>query len=197
MEHCASCHNAWPYQWTEANSYGKRFVLVGLTPQTYVGTDRAQFDALTPLGITGELSKFLPGEFRGSTMLPKFLLNLLIGEAVQQTALQKLDLTEAQLADLYGYREFPPPPSPEGVYKAAPRDGVWATAPFMHNGSVPNLYEMLKPAAERTKQVLSRRRLRSGQSRARHHCNVWDVSDGHDVAGELERRSLLPEWSAR
>ena len=85
-------------------------------------------------------------------MLPKFLLNLLIGEAVLETALQKLKLTEAQLADLYGYRELPAPPSPEGVYKAAPRDGVWATAPFMHNGSVPNLYEMLIPAAERTKK---------------------------------------------
>jgi len=29
---------------------------------------------------------------------------------------------------------------------------VWATPPFMHNGSVPNLYEMLLPAKERTKQ---------------------------------------------
>ena len=39
MEHCASCHNAWPYRWTEPNKYGKRFILVGLTPQTYVGTE--------------------------------------------------------------------------------------------------------------------------------------------------------------
>ena len=38
------------------------------------------------------------------------------------------------------------------VYKAAPRDGVWATPPFLHNGSVPNLYEMLIPAKERTKK---------------------------------------------
>jgi len=152
MEHCASCHNAWPYRWTDANKYGKRFILVGLIPQTYVGTDRAQFEALTPLAITGELSKFLPGDFRDQPMLPKFVFNLLIGVAVQETALQKLKLTEAQLADVHGYRELPAPPSPEGVYKAAPRDGVWATAPFMHNGSVPNLYEMLIPAAERTKK---------------------------------------------
>ena len=47
---------------------------------------------------------------------------------------------------------MPTPPPPERVYKAAPRDGVWATPPFMHNGSVPNLYEMLIPAAERTKK---------------------------------------------
>ena len=29
---------------------------------------------------------------------------------------------------------------------------MWATPPFMHNGSVPNLYEMLIPAKERTKK---------------------------------------------
>ena len=32
MTHCASCHNAWPYRWTEPNKYGKRFILVGLDP---------------------------------------------------------------------------------------------------------------------------------------------------------------------
>jgi hypothetical protein len=130
IEHCAGCHNAWPYRWTEANKYGKRFVLVGLVPQTYVGTDRAQFDAIKPLGITGELSKFLPGEFRGAPTLPSFCSISLIGEAVQETALQKLKLTEAELADVHGYRELPAPPSPEGVYKAARVTGVWATAPL-------------------------------------------------------------------
>jgi hypothetical protein len=29
---------------------------------------------------------------------------------------------------------------------------VWATAPYLHNGSVPSLYWMLKPAAERPKK---------------------------------------------
>jgi len=34
-------------------------------------------------------------------------------------------------------------------YRARPLNGVWATAPYLHNGSVPSLYWMLKPAAER------------------------------------------------
>jgi len=42
VELCASCHNAWPYRWTEANKYGKRFVLVGLVPQSYVGFGAAK-----------------------------------------------------------------------------------------------------------------------------------------------------------
>ena len=61
-------------------------------------------------------------------------------------------LTEAESVKLHGYREFPLPRPKEGVYKAAPREGVWATPPFLHNGSVPNLYEMLIPAKERTKK---------------------------------------------
>ena len=36
-------------------------------------------------------------------------------------------------------------------YKARPLDGIWATAPFLHNGSVPTLYDLLLPASERPK----------------------------------------------
>ena len=34
-------------------------------------------------------------------------------------------------------------------YKARPLNGIWATAPFLHNGSIPNLWELLKPADQR------------------------------------------------
>ncbi|MCJ8167760.1 di-heme-cytochrome C peroxidase [Atopomonas sediminilitoris] len=34
-------------------------------------------------------------------------------------------------------------------YKARPLDGIWATPPFLHNGSVPNLFQLLSPVAER------------------------------------------------
>jgi hypothetical protein len=33
------------------------------------------------------------------------------------------------------------------VYKGRPLNGIWATAPFLHNGSVPNLYELLLPSS--------------------------------------------------
>lgn len=35
------------------------------------------------------------------------------------------------------------------AYKARPLAGVWATPPFLHNGSVPNLYQLLSPQDER------------------------------------------------
>jgi len=43
-------------------------------------------------------------------------------------------------------------------YKPRPLQGVWATPPFLHNGSIPNLYELLSPAYERsTKFYIGRR----------------------------------------
>ena len=38
------------------------------------------------------------------------------------------------------------------AYKAGPLAGIWATAPYLHNGSVPNLYELLLPSNERSKK---------------------------------------------
>ena len=35
------------------------------------------------------------------------------------------------------------------AYKARPLDGIWATGPFLHNGSVPDLLALLSPAVER------------------------------------------------
>jgi hypothetical protein len=42
-------------------------------------------------------------------------------------------------------------PEPLLVYKARPLNGIWATAPYLHNGSVPSLYQLLLPADKRVK----------------------------------------------
>jgi hypothetical protein len=34
-------------------------------------------------------------------------------------------------------------------YKARPLNGIWATAPYLHNGSVPTLYDLLLPSSLR------------------------------------------------
>jgi mono/diheme cytochrome c family protein len=43
-------------------------------------------------------------------------------------------------------------------YKARPLNGIWATAPFLHNGSVPTLYDLLLPPAARPKRFTLGRR---------------------------------------
>ncbi|CAN7611389.1 di-heme-cytochrome C peroxidase [Bradyrhizobium sp. LjRoot220] len=37
-------------------------------------------------------------------------------------------------------------------YKVRPLNGVWATPPYLHNGSVPNVYALLSPVEERPKK---------------------------------------------
>ncbi len=39
----------------------------------------------------------------------------------------------------------------EMAYMARPLNGIWATAPYLHNASVPNLYALLSPLEERPK----------------------------------------------
>ena len=58
-------------------------------------------------------------------------------EAAQKTAAQRLAICKADKND------------PLLVYKARPLNGIWATAPYLHNGSVRSLYELLLPPAQR------------------------------------------------
>jgi hypothetical protein len=150
---CAGCHNSYPYTWTEPNKYGKRFLEVGLVPEKYVGTDPMQFNDLRPYALTAQLAPNLPGPLKDKVLVPTGYLYYGLSESILHVALSKLNQTEEEAVKMHGDRELPVPrPSDVPHYKAAPREGVWATPPYMHNGSVPNLYEMLIPAAQRTKK---------------------------------------------
>ena len=37
----------------------------------------------------------------------------------------------------------------KGAYESRVMQGIWAAAPYLHNGSVPTLADLLKPAAQR------------------------------------------------
>jgi hypothetical protein len=50
------------------------------------------------------------------------------------------------MADLKG--AFLPAPALR-AYESRVLQGIWATAPYLHNGSVPTLADLLKPATER------------------------------------------------
>jgi hypothetical protein len=85
----------------------------------------------------------------------QFALALMI--AVDRTARKWMDdhnLSDADREALWGKRTNCPNPIIQKTthYRARPLNGVWATAPYLHNGSVPSLYWMLRPAAERPTQ---------------------------------------------
>ena len=53
---------------------------------------------------------------------------------------------DARRAACLGFKQ---PNPPNIVYKARPLQGIWATAPYLHNGSVPTLYDLLLPPSQR------------------------------------------------
>ncbi|MNF35607.1 Cytochrome c [compost metagenome] len=67
---------------------------------------------------------------------------------VEARAYRKANITPEERPRLDGFG------LPIGVrelraYKARPLEGVWATPPFLHNGSVPSIYQLLSPQDER------------------------------------------------
>ena len=85
----------------------------------------------------------------------QFSLALMI--AVDRTNRKWMDdhnLSKEDREALWGKRTNCPNPKIQKIthYRARPLNGVWATAPYLHNGSVPSLYWMLRPAAERPTQ---------------------------------------------
>jgi hypothetical protein len=79
---------------------------------------------------------------------------MIMVEKASDKSIEDHHLTDEQKRALWGSRKNCPNPgnAQETHYRARPLNGIWATAPYLHNGSVPSLYWMLKPAAERPKQ---------------------------------------------
>jgi len=64
-------------------------------------------------------------------------------------------------------------------YKPRPLEGVWATPPFLHNGSVPTIYQMLLPPEQRSKKFFVGRR----DYDAKHLGYVTEPADANEDDG--------------
>jgi len=76
----------------------------------------------------------------------------LLHEKAKELAVDKLVQSELEISDSGRITLHLTPLKKATVkfqYKGRPLNGIWATAPYLHNGSVPNLDELLKPAAQR------------------------------------------------
>ena len=160
---CAYCHalpdanGSYPMTPAEENYFGAQFVETKMTPLADIGTDPATaLNFATRVVSTAHLAPLLPAPFTGAAELPApVLLSILVGMATQNAlGVIQPPLSQAEVAAAIGYRiKTPglPPYRPKNLlaYRATPLDGVWATAPYLHNGAVQNLYELLLPANER------------------------------------------------
>jgi hypothetical protein len=150
---CAECHSVYPHRWSEPKLQGKRFIENAFVPFDIIGTDPMQatgpeFDP-RPRYRPGNMAAYLREPYRDQPLVPQGIIFEAILENVVMKAVEELELTEAMMLDAMGYRERNEPGPVRPVYKAGPRDGIWATPPYLHNGSVPSLYDLLSPAAER------------------------------------------------
>jgi hypothetical protein len=154
--HCASCHSQWPHRWSEPKKQGKRFIENALVPADFVGTDAAQVENLryggNPTMMAGRMSDFLPAPFKGKEVAPALGVLVPAIDGTLKKGLSRLGLSNDELEAASGYRQESEPMPPNGLYKAAPRDGTWAIPPYLHNNSVPDLYELLIPAKDRSKK---------------------------------------------
>ncbi|QDT16758.1 di-heme-cytochrome C peroxidase [Alienimonas californiensis] len=157
--HCVGCHALPPYPQTDPaeNSFGKSFIPIKRVDYREVGTDPAYVESLVGrLVLTSPATApLVDGE--GVVAAPAYFSRT-VG-AVLSRAMAEAGLTPEERADMIGYRLRPgpaglpvpyTPPSLTDV-KAGPLPGVWATGPYLHNGSVPTVEDLLKPPADRRK----------------------------------------------
>ncbi len=147
---CASCHATSPYPLTRANAHGRELLKTVMVPLREIQTDPAM--ARNFLERTGRPGIFA-AQFNNATDVP---VPALLGVAVRrviQAEFSRLGLPPAeQLAYIDRRGELTPTKEHLAGYKARSLAGIWATAPFLHNGSVPNLMELLRPPAQRAKR---------------------------------------------
>lgn len=150
---CQQCHTTYPYRWSPERAPGKRFIENAMVPQTIVGTDGTQLKGVSfnpdPVIFTGNLATYFDGKTKVSNgEFSQIIQGKIIAKAVNKAG----PFSKEEFAEMNNYTSYlnePPMATPRLSYKAGPRDGVWATGPFLHNGSVPTIYALLTPAAER------------------------------------------------
>ena len=163
-ESCADCHalpdsaGHYPSTPPEENLFGVTFVKTHMIPLNDIGTDPLTATNFALRSVKpGVVAALLPAPYTNASDVPApVMLSFLVGGAVQESIKQAQPPFNApEIAELIGYRKkadgSPYTPPNLLAYRARPLDGIWATAPYLHNGSVPSLYELLLPPKERSK----------------------------------------------
>lgn len=143
-QHCVQCHTI------VDPTDKKRKLQAVLTPYKEVGTD--------PLVVENFIShKVKSGLLEGDKAMVLFGDKLpvetspldLVTHAATGALLNQPWQTIKALFKEYRSNDAPPEQTVFNSYKARPINGIWASSPYLHNGSVPTLYDLLLPAAQR------------------------------------------------
>jgi hypothetical protein len=139
--HCSSCHAPRPIIKSQQH-FAK--LAVTMVPLDEIGTDpttasNAANNLFDASKLTGRPSPDWVNTAEGLTV---------VTDEAKNYAYDELGLTPEERRTLDGFNR-PGLVRTTLAYKAKPLDGVWASAPYLHNGSVPTIYALLSPVAER------------------------------------------------
>jgi len=151
-ERCQGCHlpavtkpEFWSsVQWRPPNSAGERYLDLKQPLIDEIGTDASDAEGMKDRRVATPPGLGITSNDFGSAL----------GQLVALTVKRWYDDQQPPTPD--GVRQKMNGNRDNGVraplsYKARPLNGIWATPPYLHNGSVPNLYALLSPVAERPK----------------------------------------------
>jgi len=164
---CADCHGIKPgqVQFPDVQTWA--------TPLQDVGTDAAQYEILGWKAKTGVLEGAEIPHLRPPLEKTDYALSILatsvLGAIIQDRLSPSVSANETKADMLKKLRELPSLQGLTGAYmvfkdlvalgtgleNSAPKyeakvmEGIWAAAPYLHNGSVPTLAQLLEPASQR------------------------------------------------
>jgi hypothetical protein len=151
---CLGCHTEDPQPRTQPNAFGVTFAEVNFdTPLTQLKTDSTA--ALSFATRRANPGVWLPVanslDIVGTDgKAPVAALLSLSGTSIIKTFFAKNSTSLAEQYRYLGYRESRSPSIAQlTTYKARSLNGVAFTAPYLHNGSVASMYELLLPPSER------------------------------------------------
>ena len=129
-------------QWWEPGLAGSRFLKLRSIPLEVIGTDPHEAE---------DWAKRQAGtEALGKGTVPATVALQLVTTEIRDRAYDAMNLSPDERMQWNGHRaDMVNAPL---AYRARPLAGMWATPPFLHNGSVPSLYELLLPASQRSKE---------------------------------------------
>ncbi len=143
-QHCVQCHSI------VDPADKKRKLQVVLTPYKEVGTDPLVAENFINHKVKsglleGDKAMVLFGDKLPAETSP---LDLVTHTATGALLNQPWQTIKALFKE-YRSNDAPPEQTVFNSYKARPINGIWASAPYLHNGSVPSLYDLLLPPAQR------------------------------------------------
>lgn len=143
-QHCLECHTI------VDPTDKKRKLQAVLTPYQEIGTDPVMVENFINHKVK---SGVLEGEkamvFFGDKLPAETSPLDLVTHTATGALLNQPWQTIKALFKEFRSNEAPPEQTVFNSYKARPINGIWASAPYLHNGSVPTIYDLLLPVAQR------------------------------------------------